>query len=134
MKLIDYTVKKFIDEVDSSSPAPGGGSVSALVSTLGVSLAKMVSHLTFNKKSYMALDEKLRLDYEKNFAKLNEIKNELEVLIDKDTEAFNLFMEALRLPKETETEKEFRKQKLEEATIEAIKVPLEIMKLSYLGL
>src|SRR5690606_14851924 len=57
-----------------------------------------------------------------------------EVLIDKDTEAFNLFMEALRLPKETETEKEFRKQKLEEATIEAIKVPLEIMKLSYLGL
>lgn len=134
MKLIDLTVKDFIDEVDSNSSAPGGGSVSALVSTLGISLSKMVSHLTFNKKKYLALDENIRLEYEANFQKLSNLKNELEQLIDKDTEAFNLFMEALKLPKETESEKQIRSEKLEEATLEAIKVPYEIVKLSLKGL
>src|SRR5690554_848723 len=117
MKLIDLSVKKFIDEVDSSSPAPGGGSVSGLVSTIGISLAKMVSHLTFNKKKYLVLDEKIRLEYENNFAVISNIKDRLVPLIDKDTEAFKLFMEALKLPKETDNEKEIRKKKLEQATI-----------------
>ena len=51
MKLIDLTVIDFVNEVDSSSPAPGGGSVAALASCIGVGLARMMAHLTFGRKN-----------------------------------------------------------------------------------
>jgi formiminotetrahydrofolate cyclodeaminase len=134
MKLIEMTLKTFIDEVDSGSPAPGGGSVSGLVSTLGVSLSKMVSHLTFNKRQYLAFDEEVRSEYEANFNTLNKVKEKLIPLVDKDTEAFNLIMEAFRLPRTTDEEKVLRSKQIESATIGAIEVPLEIVKLSYQAL
>jgi len=61
MKLIDLTVKDFIDEIDSKSPAPGGGSVAALVSTMGVALARMVGHLTIGKKKYLAYTPEIQM-------------------------------------------------------------------------
>ena len=60
MKLINMTVENFIKEVDSASPAPGGGSVSALASSLGVSLARMVGHLTFGKKKWNVKKQELK--------------------------------------------------------------------------
>ena len=60
MDLINLKVKEFIEQVDSNSPAPGGGSVAALMSVLGVSLAKMVGHLTINKKKYLKLEESIQ--------------------------------------------------------------------------
>ncbi|ERJ12653.1 cyclodeaminase/cyclohydrolase family protein [Haloplasma contractile] len=130
MRLIDYNVQEFIDEVDSDSPAPGGGSVSALASSLGVSLSRMVSHLTVGKKKYMELDEDVRKKYEQKFNYLQTIKNELIPLIDKDTKAFNRIMKSFKLPKSTDEEKKKRSEAIEDATIEAIKVPHEIARLS----
>ena len=63
MKLVDLTVKSFIDEVDSKSPAPGGGSVSGLMSSMGVSLARMVGHLTVDKKKFLSLDQKIQFEF-----------------------------------------------------------------------
>ena len=60
MKLIDMSVADFTNEVDSNSPAPGGGSVSALASDIGVSLARMMAHLSFEKKKFEQLDEKTK--------------------------------------------------------------------------
>ncbi len=134
MSLIDLKVKEFLNEVDSNSPAPGGGSVSAVSASLGVALSRMVSHLTFNKKKFLSLDEKIRTKYEDDFITLNNIKEELIPLIDKDTEAFNQIMEAYKLPKESDEEKALRKQTIETATLEAIKVPYEIARLSYKSL
>ena len=102
MKLIDMTVTDFASEVDSNSPAPGGGSVSALASDIGVGLARMMAHLSFGKKKFEALDDKTKEEFKVRFDKLGEIRTELSTLVDKDTESFNEFMKVLKLPKETD--------------------------------
>ena len=102
MKLIDMSVADFTNEVDSNSPAPGGGSVSALASDIGVSLARMMAHLSFEKKKFEQLNEKTKEEFKARFDKLGEIRKELSTLVDKDTESFNEFMKAVKMPKETE--------------------------------
>ena len=92
MKLINMTVVDFGNEVDSASPAPGGGSVAALASNIGVGLARMMAHLSFGKKKYEALGEDVKADFQEKFNKLEEIRTELVTLVDKDTESFNAFM------------------------------------------
>jgi len=100
MKLVELDVLKFLDVVDSNSPAPGGGSVSALASSLGASLARMVAHLSFGKKNYEALADDVKAKFVANFDELLKIKNELNDLIDRDSEAYNTVMAAYKLPKE----------------------------------
>jgi len=134
MKLVEKSVVEFIDEVDSASPAPGGGSVSALVGSLGASLSRMVGHLTVNKKKFKGFSEEIQWDFIQRFEELYNIKSELNVLVDRDTEAFNCVMGAFKLPKGTEEEKAVRKEAIEEATYKAIDVPMVIGELSYRGL
>lgn len=93
MKLIDMTVTDFANEVDSNSPAPGGGSVSALASDIGVGLARMMAHLSFGKKKFEALDDATKAEFKSRFDKLGEIRSELSTLVDKDTESFNEFID-----------------------------------------
>ncbi|MFA6827083.1 MAG: cyclodeaminase/cyclohydrolase family protein [Bacilli bacterium] len=130
MYLIDLKVKQFIDEVDSNSPAPGGGSVSALLSVLGISLSKMVGHLSINKKKFLKLDESIQKTFKNNLIVLDNFKKELMPLIDADTESFNLIMKAYSLKKDSEEEIILRNKKIEAATIEAIKVPFRVAYLS----
>ena len=130
MYLIDLKVKQFIDEVDSNSPAPGGGSVSALLSVLGISLSKMVGHLSINKKKFLKLDESIQKTFKNNIIVLDNFKKELMPLIDADTESFNLIMKAYSLKKDSEEEIILRNKKIEAATIEAIKVPFRVAYLS----
>lgn len=134
MKLIDMSIRDFLEEVDSNKPAPGGGSVSALASSLGLGLSRMVGHLTFNKKKFEGLEEEIKQIYKDNFSKLEIIINKMKPLIDEDTEAFNEIMNAFRLPKETEEDKSKRHEAIQTATLNAIKVPLAIAELSYEGL
>ncbi len=129
-KLIDLKVNEFIKEVDSDSPAPGGGSVSSLASTVGCALARMVGHLTFGKKKFEELEEAQKSEFLSKFNSLEVFQDKLKVLIDKDTESFGIFMKALKLPKETDEEKKFRFEQMELATMEIIKVPFEIAKIS----
>ena len=124
MKLIDMSVADFTNEVDSNSPAPGGGSVSALASDIGVSLARMMAHLSFEKKKFEQLDEKTKEEFKARFDKLGEIRKELSTLVDKDTESFNEFMKAVKMPKETEEQNKLR------ATIFSIEVPYKTASLS----
>lgn len=128
--LKDHTIEQFINEVDSKSPAPGGGSVSALSSSLGLGLSRMVGHLTVGKKKFKELDPSIQERFNKIINSFQNMKEEMITLIDKDTLAFNLIMDAFQLPKETESEKEFRSQKIEEGTLEAIKVPFRIAEIS----
>ena len=134
MKLIDLSLVEFNNQVDSKSPAPGGGSVSALASSIGVSLSRMVGHLTVGKKKFRALDEEVQNKFTNIENEFLLIKEELISLVDEDTEAFNLIMAGFKLPKETDEEKKFRKQKILEGTIEAIKVPYRVAELSLLVL
>jgi len=115
MKLVELDVLKFLDVVDSNSPAPGGGSVSALASSLGASLARMVAHLSFGKKNYEALADDVKAKFVANFDELLKIKNELNDLIDRDSEAYNTVMAAYKLPKETDEEKAARSAEIQKA-------------------
>lgn len=130
MKLVELNVNEFVSAVDSKSPAPGGGSVSSCMSAMGVALARMVGHLTVDKKKFLALDPAIQLEFKDVVASLETIKYALLQLIDLDTEAFNMMMSAYKMPKETEGERLIRDQKIQEATLEGIMVPLKVATLS----
>ena len=130
MKLIEMEVKKFIDEVDSKSPAPGGGSVAALSSALGVSLIRMVGHLTVDKKKFLALPADIQFEFKDTYNSLIVVKNQLLSLIDEDTQAFNMIMNAFQMPKITEEEITLRNKKIQEATLGAIMVPVKVASIS----
>jgi len=118
------TLKMFLDELASSSPAPGGGSVAALSGALGAALTSMVCNLTIGKKKYADVEA----DMKKIVSQSEELRNTFTVLVDKDTFAFNKVMEAFGLPKDTDPQKALRSAAIREATKEATLVPLEVMK------
>ena len=130
MKLIDMTVTNFAKEVDSVSPAPGGGSVAALASDIGVGLARMMAHLSFGKKKYEALDEDIKKEFQSRFEKKRKIREELSKLVDEDTQSFNEFMNAVKMPKDTFKQITERQKALSVATLNSIKVPYKTAYLS----
>jgi len=134
MKLIDLKVIEFINEVDSKAVTPGGGSVSALASSIGVALIRMVGHVSVNKKKFKALDVDIKERYNNIIDSIESTKEELIDLVDKDTDAFNLIMSAFKMPKETLEEKELRKKAILDGTIEAIKVPYRVAEISLTAL
>ena len=129
-KLINMNLAAFADETASESPAPGGGSISAYVGSLGVSLATMVANLSSHKKGW---DD--RWEEFSNWAEKGQnIKNELLHLVDADTAAFNKIMDAFSLPKSTDEEKNSRTEAIQQATKFAIDIPFKVMQLSYQSL
>jgi glutamate formiminotransferase/formiminotetrahydrofolate cyclodeaminase len=126
-KLVSMTLTDFADETASESPAPGGGSISAYVGSLGISLATMVANLSSHKKGWDNRWEEFSVWAEKG----QTIKDELTKLVDLDTAAFNKIMSAFSLPKGTDEEKAARKQAIQDATKFAIEVPFKVMQLSY---
>jgi glutamate formiminotransferase/formiminotetrahydrofolate cyclodeaminase len=129
-KLVNLTCVGFANETASESPAPGGGSVSALVGALGVSLGAMVANLSSHKPGW---DDKW--EFFSDFAvKGQEIKNKLLELVDEDTIAFNKIMSAFALPKNTEAEKQKRADAIQKATLYAIEIPFRVMENAYASL
>ncbi len=126
-KLISMDLAAFADETASESPAPGGGSISAYVGSLGISLATMVANLSSHKKGW---DERWE-EFSSYAEKGQKIKNELLRLVDADTAAFNKIMTAFGLPKGTDEEKKLRTDVIQSATKFAIEVPFKVMQLSY---
>lgn len=127
-KLIDLDLAAFADETASESPAPGGGSISAYVGALGISLGTMVANLSAHKPGTNWEDqwEKFSEQAEKG----QKLKDQLLHLVDEDTHAFNKIMDAIRLPKGTDSEKAIRLQAIEEASKYAIEVPFMVMEKS----
>ncbi|NNG27531.1 MAG: glutamate formimidoyltransferase, partial [Ignavibacteriaceae bacterium] len=125
--LVEMTVTDFIDEVSRESPAPGGGSIAAHAGSLGAALASMVSNLTANKRGSEKVDGMLN-----NAAdKLQEIKFKLVKAIDDDTNAFNAYMDARRLPNKTDEEKKIRDEAMQAGLKQAVMVPLGTAQQSY---
>ncbi|MCB0715436.1 MAG: glutamate formimidoyltransferase [Chitinophagaceae bacterium] len=125
-QLIDMSLTDFANETASESPAPGGGSVSAYVGALGISLATMVANLSSHKRGWDDRWEEFSDWAEKGEA----IKKELVNLVDADTKAFNGIMQAFSLPKTTEEEKKARHTAIQEATKFAIDIPFRVMELA----
>ncbi len=126
-KLIDMSITDFADETASESPAPGGGSISAYVGSLGVSLATMVANLSSHKRGWDNRWEEFSNWAEKG----QKIKDELLHLVDEDTNAFNKIMETFGLPKGSNEEKAARQEAIQEASKYAIEIPFKVMQKAY---
>lgn len=124
--LLKMNLREFCNETLSDSPAPGGGSVAALMGALGVSLGGMVANLSAGKRGW---DDKL--EYFSDWAvKAQKIKDELLFLVDEDTKAFNKVMDAFGLPKGSAEEKNARAAAIESATKYAAEIPFKVMETS----
>lgn len=126
-KLVRMSLKAFMEETHSESPAPGGGSIAAYVGSLGVALGGMVANLSSHKRGWDARWKEFS-DVAEAAVKL---EKELLHLVDEDTRAFNRIMDAFGLPNGSVEEKEARKQAIQKATLHAIETPLRVMQLAY---
>jgi glutamate formiminotransferase/formiminotetrahydrofolate cyclodeaminase len=122
--LVKMDLRQFCNETLSDSPAPGGGSVAALMGALGVSLGGMVANLSAGKRGWED-----KLSYFSDWAvKAQQLKDELLFLVDEDTAAFNKVMDAFALPKESAEEKAARSAAIQTANKYAAEIPLRVME------
>ena len=125
--LVKMTVKGFAEETSRESPAPGGGSVAAYMGALGAALGTMVANLSSHKPGWDDRWEEFSRWADKGQA----LSDELLVLVDEDTRAFNKIMEAFGLPKKTDEDKRLRSEAIQTATLFATQVPLQTMQAAF---
>lgn len=119
----ELTIKQYLDELSSSSPTPGGGNVAAFAGVISCSLGIMVCNLTMGKKKYLDVQEEIAGIKQK----LETLRNEMQELAVKDNEAFEKVMEAFKLPKETDEEKQKRQKNIDEANYNAALIPSQVI-------
>jgi formiminotetrahydrofolate cyclodeaminase len=125
--LIKKDIVDFVATTASNEPVPGGGSIAALAGALAAALGEMVANLTIGKKKYVEVEEEMKVIA----STLEEKRQILIELIDKDATSFDDVMKAFKLPKETDEEKAARTHAIQEGTKYAASVPLETAKVSY---
>jgi len=130
VNLRDLSLNDFVQEVASSSPAPGGGSVAAYAGAQGYALVAMVCRLTLGREKFFPVQEEIRSLLDVAVDK----QEQLLGLVQEDTEGFKVVMEALGLPKSSDEEKVLRRDALEKATIKAAEIPLQTAKICLEGL
>ena len=123
----NMTVEQFAMQTASNEPVPGGGRISALAGALAAALTEMVAGLTIGKKKYAEVEEEMK----KAVAPMHEICEHLLDDIKRDSESFDLYMQALTLPKETEEEKAARTKAMQDGLKAAVAVPLSVAKRAY---
>ncbi len=123
--LAGMSTRGFIESVNARTSAPGGGSASAAVAAIGAGLGSMVAKLTYGVRRFEHLEGKLR----EVIPTLHQATMDLIPMIDADTEAFNDFVDAMRLPKSTQEEKKERLEKMQAGLKKAIQVPLRTMQI-----
>jgi glutamate formiminotransferase / formiminotetrahydrofolate cyclodeaminase len=124
--LVDRTVRSFANELSTDSPAPGGGSVAALVGALSASLSAMVGALTFSKQGM----EDARPAMERAGSDAQALKDWFLAAVDRDTDAFNAVLAAIRMPRTTEADQAARDGAIAAANLEATMVPLSVLERS----
>lgn len=117
-------IQEFLDELASDSPAPGGGSVAALCAAMGAALVSMVANLTVGKEKY----RENWAEMEQTLARSELLRARFICLMNDDTESFNGFMAAMRMPKDTDEEKAARRAAMENASRAATEVPLATLE------
>ncbi len=125
--LTDLTVKGFLDVTAGKDPVPGGGSISALCGSIAAALTEMVAGLTIGKKKYAEVEEQMKQLAER----VQQIRQQLILDVDRDSEAYNVVFAAFQMPKETDEEKAARSAQIQEATKIAANVPMEVARRVY---
>lgn len=122
--MLEKKTTEFLEVLSSAEPVPGGGGASAAVGAFAAALGMMVANLTIGKKRYRDVEEEVQAARNR----LEDIRNRLTVLVDKDAEAFAPLSRAYGLPKETEEQRQEKERIMEQALYEASVVPMEIME------
>ena len=125
--LTDLTVKGFLDTTAGKDPVPGGGSISALCGSIAAALTEMVAGLTIGKKKYAEVEEQMKQLAER----VQQIRQQLILDVDRDSEAYNVVFAAFQMPKETDEQKAARSAQIQEATKIAANVPMEVARRVY---
>ncbi len=120
--LAEKTLTQFMDELASSAPAPGGGSVAALAGAMGAALVSMVCNLTVGKKKYADVQDEIKAILEQSEA----LRKELMELLEADVAAYSEVAKAMKMPRETEEQKAARTEALQKALKHATEVPLKV--------
>jgi len=123
---INKPLKDFLENTARGTPTPGGGSVAALVGSLGAALLCMVGNFTVGKPKYKSVEESVKGILEE----AEKLKNDLSALIEKDIEAYEKFSQTSQMPKHTPLMKEKRRQALQKTLKEAAEVPLHVAEAS----
>lgn len=123
-RLAAMSLREFLDELSSESPAPGGGSVSALAASAAAGLAAMVAVLSHTKKGFEAKQEAL----DRIAVRGQQLKDAMLSAVDADTAAFDALLDAMRMPKSTEEEQAARGTALADATVGAAAIPLGVLE------
>lgn len=129
-KLVDLTLKGYVEEVKGDSPAPGGGSVAAYAAALGCALTQMVGSLTIDKKAFEKLTDEEKTLMKDTQKKLDNIRVELIDIVDTDANSFDDVMAAFKLPKDTEEQKKERTEKIQNGYKHALETPLRAADLA----
>lgn len=124
MDMMNESCSRFLAELASKAPTPGGGGTAALVGAAGVALCNMVGNLTTGKKKYAAVEEKIQALN----AKAESLRKELEALVQEDAEAFAPLAAAYGLPKDTPEQAADKERVMETALTRAALVPIKIMQ------
>ena len=117
----DTTIGKFLDELASSAPTPGGGSAAAIMGAMGAALVSMVCNLTLGKKDYEAVEAQMRAA----LAEAERLRARLTAMVAEDVSAFDALMAAYKLPRADDPQKLARSQAIQQALKLATDVPLE---------
>lgn len=122
--LASMSVRGFVELLGSRTPAPGGGSASALIAAMGAALGAMVGWMTYGKRKFEDQDAAMR----RLIPTLHEGMNGLLPLIDRDARAFDAYLAAVGMPKGTAEEKAARHAAMQDGLKAAVQVPLEVMR------
>lgn len=123
-RLFDKSLSDILQEAASSAPTPGGGSVSGIAAAFAASMAAMVGNLTIGKKKYRDVEEQVTALRDRALGLMSTFEN----LVEEDISQFGKFMEAYRLPKSTEEEKQHREGVLQQALKGATETPLKVAR------
>lgn len=126
--MLDKTLNEILNEVDSTSPTPGGGAISALITSLSIALIKMAGHISSNRKSFKTLDEDLIKNFQFHFNNLSNFLNLAKQNIEKDEKSFLHFLSIYKLEAKTDAEKEIRAKKINESLKDSCAVIYELMQ------
>lgn len=127
MPLSQMSLNDFSLELASSSPAPGGGSASAVAGALAASLSSMVANLTIGKKGYEDYQDEMKA----LLIQAEDLRNELMLLIDQDSESFHQLLKAMKLPKNTDEEKIARTEAIQASLKKSSEIPMQIAQKSF---
>src|SRR5215831_3043919 len=121
---IEETLHRYLDDLASAQPSPGGGSTAALSGAMSAALASMVCRITLAKQAYVALHPEL----EALLSQTEYLRNRFQQLMQADIEAYGKLAASYKLPRETEQERTYRSGEIQKQLVEAAVVPLEVVE------